>query len=163
MRHLASTCLLAGAFIAAPVVARAQASDSTAASHTPWYVSVSHYGRWPALGVAAGLIAVAIHAHDQAASTFSDLVQRCHSDPNQCHLAADGTYRNAAMEQRFQATLRDDRRASRWILAGQAVLLTAGGMFVLDLLAYDREPKNIPYTPIRVVATPGRLEFRLPF
>lgn len=163
MRHVITVSLAVTAMVTIARSAGAQTADTASKPSTPWYVPVAHYGRWPALGVAAGLIAVAIHAHDQAASEFSDLLQLCHATPDQCRLASDGTYINASMEQRFQATLHDDRRASRWILAGQAALLAAGGMFVLDLLAYDREPKNIPYTPIQVVPTPGRLEFRVPF
>ncbi len=154
--------LALGLAIALPAVAQAQ-SPSPQPRTTPWYVSVSHYGRWVALAASAGFIAVAVNRHDQASQEYQALVLFCHQQQQRCVLGTDGKYLDPVPEARFQETLKLDARAGRWIMAGQITLFAAGGMFLIDILDRDHSPKNIPYTPFEAYAAPGRLGLQMRF
>lgn len=160
IRHPA--LLVIGLAATLPTVARAQ-SPSPKPHTTPWYVSVSHYGRWVALAASAGFIAVAVNRHDQASQEFRSLVLFCHQHSERCVLGGDGKYLDPAPEAQFQQTLTLDARAGRWIMAGQITLFAAGGMFLIDLLDGDHSPKNIPYTPFEAYAAPGRVGLQARF
>lgn len=157
-----ATLFAVGCAVAFPAIAYAQ-NPSPKPRTTPWYVSVSHYGRWVALAASAGFIAVAVNRHDQASQEFRSLVLFCHQQQQRCVLGSDGKYLDPVPEARFQQTLTLDARAGRWIMAGQVTLFAAGGMFLIDLLDRDHSPRNIPYTPFKAYAAPGRLGLQIRF
>jgi hypothetical protein len=46
---------------------------------------------------------------------------------------------------------------------GQVMLAAAGAMFVIDLVAGNRKPKNIPFTPLEYFADGTRAGLTLRF
>lgn len=139
----------------------AQQADTTA--HVPWYQPVSHWAKWPALAGAVGFTTLAILRHDDADRVFNGLLDYCRAASDQCRLNAQGTYVSSDAEALYQETLRIDRQARAWMLAGQVALAASGGMFLIDLISGHHGPNNIPFSPIQASATPGRLTFRIPF
>ncbi len=130
---------------------------------SPWYVSVSHYGRWGALGGAGALLVQGAMKHNDADQAYSALIEQCRVAPLRCDKLADGRYADADMEGTYQQTRTMDHRARNWILAGEVTLLAAGTMFLLDLVYHDTGPKNIPFSPFEVYAPPGQLGVTLRF
>lgn len=124
---------------------------------TSWIVRFSEYGKWVALGGAAGLTAIAISRNDDADVIFDGLVTFCRNAPEQCVRQANGTYVGADAERLYQETLRIDGQARVWMIAGQITLAASGAMFLIDLITGDPGPKNIPFTPFEVVSGPRRL------
>lgn len=135
----------------------APAVAQTDTGSTSWIVSVSRYGKWVTLGGAAGLTAIAISRNDDADAIFGALVTFCRNAPEQCVRQASGTYVGGDAERLYQETLRIDRQARVWMIAGQVTLAASGAMFLIDLITGDQDPKNIPYTPFEVVSGPRRL------
>ncbi len=108
---------------------------------------VLKYGKWVVLAASAGLNLAAARAHDRAQDSFRALQDRCVVDATRCRVGQDGTYLDPASESLYQASLTDDRRAGRFLVAGQATLLGAGAMFVLELLRPKGLPPNKPFQP----------------
>jgi hypothetical protein len=129
----------------------------------PWFADVSHYGKWLALAGAAGFTTVAILRNLDADQIYGGLTTLCRTGGDTCVLGPDGTYVNPEAELLYQETLRLDSEARKWMLGGQVTLVAAGAMFVVDLVARTRRPKNIPYAPLEYFADGGRLGFRLRF
>ncbi len=129
----------------------------------PWYVSTAKWARWPTLAVAAGLTTAAIIVKGRANDSFNGLKLICQAGPQNCLLGPDGTYVNGDAERLFQETLRLDAQARRWMIGGQGFLFLSGGLFLIDLVSGNREPKNIPFSPFEAYAVPGRLGLRWRF
>ena len=51
------------------------------------------------------------------------------------------------MEGLYQTTLHYDRRARRWLIAGETALLGAAALFVLEFTRKTHKPDNIPFEP----------------
>jgi hypothetical protein len=129
----------------------------------PWFADVSHYGRWLALAGAAGLTTVAILRNHDADQIYDGLTTLCRTGGDTCVLGPDGNYLNPQAEVLYRETLRLDSEARKWMLGGQVTLVAAGAMFVVDLVAGTRRPKNIPYSPLEYFADGRRMGFRLRF
>ena len=78
-------------------------------------------------------------------------------------MGQDGAYVNSDAERLFQETLRLDAQARRWMIGGQGFLFLSGGLFLIDLVSGNREPKNIPFSPLEAYAVPGKLGLRWRF
>jgi hypothetical protein len=141
----------------------AQAPAARPIDPRPWFVDVSHYGKWFALAGAAGLTAVAILRNQDADQVYDGLADLCQVGGETCVLGSDGRYLNPDAEVLYQETLRLDSQARKWMLGGQATLVLAGTMFVIDLVAGTRRPKNIPYAPLEYFAEGERLGLRYRF
>jgi hypothetical protein len=129
----------------------------------PWFVDVSHYGKWFALAGAAGLTAVAILRNSDADQIYDGLTQLCRAGGETCVLNDEGTYTNPEAEALYQETLRLDSQARKWMAGGQATLVLAGAMFVIDLVAGTKRPKNIPYSPLEVFSDGQQTGIRFRF
>jgi hypothetical protein len=128
-----------------------------------WVVGFSHYAKWGALAGAVAFTALAVDSHNQADRYFSGLKQFCEHASTECQVGPDGTYRSADAERLWQATAASDRQARWWLVGGQASLVVAGGMFLLDMVSGNSTPKNIPFTPFQVYAEPRKLGLQLQF
>ncbi len=132
-----------------------------AAQHTPFEV---RYGKWLALAAALGMGWQAAEAHADANRAFDRLEAYCAADPTRCRTAPSGRYLDPRAEQFYQASLRDDRRARRWLLGGEAALLGAGALFVWELTRPKKPPANIPFEPeLRVSSGQAGIGLRLSF
>jgi hypothetical protein len=152
--HLAPIVLmlLAGAAGKSPAQAAGQGSSAK-----PWFVSVSHYGKWATLAGAGALLAQGALRHRDANRVFASLTERCSQTPGMCNQSPDGDYLEPEIIAIHQRS-KDLRHSARtWILAGEASLLAAGAMFLVDVLYNHEEPKNIPYSPFSVFAHRDRI------
>ena len=129
----------------------------------PWYVTTAKWARWPTLAAAVGLTAAAIIVKDRANETFDGLNLVCQANAANCLIGKDGTYVQPDAERLFQETLRLDAQARRWMIGGQSFLFVSGGLFLLDLVAGNRRPKNIPFSPVEAFAAPGQIGVRWRF
>ena len=143
--------------------AAAQEPPTPTIDARPWFAYVSHYCKWVALAGAAGLTTVAILRNHDADQIYDGLATLCRTGGDTCVLNTDGIYVNPEAELLYQETLRLDSEARKWILGGQVTLLAAGAMFVVDLVARTRRPKNIPYAPLEYFADSRRIGLRLRF
>jgi len=113
--------------------------------------AVVHYGKWLPVAVAVAFTAMGAHEHDNAQREFDRLLALCRADIADCALGSDGRYLNPTAEQLYQASVIFDRRARARLLAGQASLLVAAGLFIADLRQRSRGPGNIPFAPLQVL------------
>ena len=143
--------------------ATAQEQPPRAIDARPWFADMSHYGKWLALAGAAGLTTVAILRNHDADQVYDGLATLCRAGGDTCVLNPDGNYVNPQAELLYQETLRLDSEARKWMLGGQVTLVAAGAMFVIDLVAGTRRPKNIPYAPLEYFADGRRVGVRLRF
>ena len=128
--------------------------------------TVSRWAKWPALGGAVGLTAVALVRNRAADRVYDGLVTLCFGAPDACRLAdGDGPVRFTSddAEALYQETLRIDRSARGWLLAGQVALVASGVMFLVDLIAGDDTPPNIPFPGFQLVADGRRLGLAIGF
>jgi hypothetical protein len=106
---------------------------------------------------------MAIARNHDADQVYDGLAELCRAGGETCVLGADRTYLNPQAEALYQETLRLDSQARKWMIGGQATLAVAGAMFVIDLVAGTRRPKNIPYSPLEYFADGKRVGFRVRF
>jgi hypothetical protein len=161
-RAIALFALIAPALpLSRPAAAQEPAPRSVDAR--PWFVSVSHYGKWVGLAGAAGLTAVAILRNEDADRVYDGLASLCRAGGETCVLNEAGTYLNPQAEALYQETLRLDSEARKWMVGGQAALVVAGTMFVIDLVSGTKKPKNIPYAPVEYFSDGRRVGLRVRF
>ena len=109
-----------------------------------------HWGKWLAAGSAVAFTVMGAHEHSRSNREFSQLLTLCRANNNDCLLGTDGTYLNPAAEQLYQVSLHFDRRARVRLLAGQATLLVAAGLFIADVTRHPGGPVNKPFAPLEV-------------
>ncbi len=164
-RRGASLCAALGVLLAATPAAAQQPSSPP---DRPWFVDVSHWGRWVALAGAGSLIGIAAVRHTQAGDARDLLEAHCIADYDRCRLVSDPAgqarvYADPEAERLYQDYAALEGHARGYLIGGQLTLLAASGMFLIDLLYRTDQPKNIPYTPLEVYSTPHRLGLALRF
>ncbi len=132
-------------------------------THRPWVISFAQWAKWGTLASAVGLAAVAIFRNDDANEVFRGLNRFCAAAPDACFLGDDGRYVDASAEILYDETLRIDRQARAWMVAGQVVLAASGVLFLVDLVTGDDGPRNIPFAPLEVFTTGHHTGFRVRF
>lgn len=105
------------------------------------------YGKWVLAAGALGMNLLAAQAHNQADDAFDALEDACFESSTRCILGPDGAYADRRMENLYQASLRYDRRARTWLIAGETALLGAAALFVLEFTRKTHKPDNIPFEP----------------
>jgi hypothetical protein len=105
------------------------------------------YGKWVLAAGAVGMNLLAARAHDRAEETFDVIEDTCFDERSRCVLGPGGTYADPAIEELYQASLRYDRRARTWLIAGETALLGAAALFVLEFTRKTHKPDNIPFEP----------------
>jgi hypothetical protein len=105
------------------------------------------YGKWVLAAGAVGMAYLADRAHDRADEQFDMLRSRCFADRDLCALDGSGRYADTGTEQLYQASLRYDGHARRWLFAGETALVGAAALFVYELTRHAPKPDNIPFEP----------------
>lgn len=155
---------LAGLVLASSVLGASAAAQGTpSVDSRSWLASASHYGKWVAIASAAGLMTVAIMRNHDADRVYGGLQTLCQAGGATCVIDLDGHYLNPDAEALYQETLRIDSQSRSWMAGGQVMLAAAGAMFVIDLVAGNRKPKNIPFTPLEYFADGTRAGLTLRF
>lgn len=139
-RGLALVGLLA---VAAAPVLPAQTTTGAARERAPAAV---RWGKWGAAALFAGFTAYGASLHNEANGDYRALISWCQEGGGSCLLGPDGTYLDAHSEALYQASLSGDEAARAWLVAGQAALIGAVALFILEL-RYSHGPENIPFEP----------------
>ena len=105
------------------------------------------YGKWVLAAGAVGMNYLADRAHDRADNQFDILRSRCFDNRDLCALDGSGRYADVGTEQLYQASLRYDGHARRWLFAGETALVGAAALFVYELTRHAPKPDNIPFEP----------------
>ncbi len=105
------------------------------------------YGKWALAAGAIGMNLLAAKAHNRADDAFDVIEETCFLDSTRCILGPDGNYADPRIEGLYQTSLRYDRSARRWLIAGETALLGAAVMFVWELTRKTHKPDNIPFEP----------------
>jgi len=111
---------------------------------------VVHYGKWLVAGGAVAFTVMGAHEHSSSNREFRTLLSMCRANNADCLLGPDGRYVNPAAEQLYQSSIHFDRRARVRLLAGQATLLVAAGLFIADLAHHASGPGNKPFHPLEI-------------
>jgi hypothetical protein len=130
---LAAHCALASAALAQAATAEP--------SHSPALV---RYGKWAALGLAAGLTGLGATTHNRADRDYTALLDYCRGS-GPCPIGPDGRYSDPTAEGLYVRVRDADRLARSWLVSGQFALVASAVLFVVDLKR-GKEPKNIPYS-----------------
>jgi hypothetical protein len=105
------------------------------------------YGKWVLAAGAVGMNLLAARAHNRADDAFDALKDACFENSFRCIIGPDGTYADRQIEGLYQRSLHYDRRARRWLIGGEAALLGAAALFVLEFTRKTHKPDNIPFEP----------------
>ncbi len=108
---------------------------------------VVRYGKWALAAGALGMNLLAAQAHNRAEDAFDAIEDACFEDASRCALGPDGSYADRRIEGLYQTSLRHDRRARTWLIAGETALLGAAALFVLEFTRKTHKPDNIPFEP----------------
>jgi hypothetical protein len=155
-----TACLLGGLALLTAMRLPAQHSDSVprptlhVASQSRATRNVGratvHWGKWLVAGSAVAFTVMGAHEHASSNREFGTLLSLCRANNADCLLGADGRYVNPAAEQLYQSSIQFDRRARVRLLAGQATLLVAAGLFIADLAHHASGPGNKPFAPLKL-------------
>ena len=130
---------------AAPACARRAMAQRPAATRIP---AAAKYGKWALLAGSIGFNLAALHQHHLADDTFAQLSDLCTAaDHIRCATGPDGRYADPVAEGIYQSSLRSDRRARLWLIAGETMLLGSAAVFVWELSRPKGPNPNIPFTP----------------
>jgi hypothetical protein len=121
-------------------------------THAP---TVVRYGKWAALGLAAGFTVLGARTHDRADRDYTALLDFCR-DHGPCPIGFDGRYTNPGAEALYGRVRNGDRMARAWLVGGQFALVGSAVLFVMELKR-SRAPENIPYSPYVVAGRYGTL------
>ena len=105
------------------------------------------YGKWVLAAGAVGMNVLAAQAHNRADDAFDQIENACFESSIRCLTGPSGAYADQRIENLYQASLSYDRRARRWLIAGEAALLGAAALFVLEFTKKTHKPDNIPFEP----------------
>jgi len=155
-----TVCLLGALALLSSVRLAAQEGNSVTrftshvadSSRGTWNVgrATVHWGKWLAAGGAAAFTVMGAHEHAHSNREFNQLLALCRSDNANCLLGATGTYVDPTAERLYQSSIHFDRRARLRLMAGQATLLVAAGLFIADLTRHAGGPVNKPFSPLKV-------------
>ena len=129
--------------LAAPLAA--QRVDPTVTRHGSWSRGLVHYGKWMSAALAVTFTGLGAREHASSDDAFSQLLQTCRADSAKCAIDPSGGYVNPASEALYQTSIHHERRARVRLLAAQASLLLAAGLFLADHGRGEEGPDNIPY------------------
>jgi hypothetical protein len=105
------------------------------------------YGKWVLAAGAVGMNLLAARAHNRADEAFDRVRDICFETSSRCFLGSGGAYADPAIERLYQTSLNYDRRARRWLIAGETALLGAAALFVIEFTRKTHKPDNIPFEP----------------
>ncbi len=143
-------------------------SPTGANSGEPWIVTLSHWGRWPALAGAAGLITAAAFRNGDAKAALGELRTFCGGQPESCIIienpdGSGSSYLDPEAEALYQEYATVSRQARGYLIGGQVSLVVAGAMFLVDLVHDPDDIEKIPYSPFELYTSPTKIGFALRF
>lgn len=106
---------------------------------------IAHYGKWASAVLAVAFTGLAAREHASSDDAFSQLLDICHANASRCTVGSSGSYTDPTSEDLYQTSVHHERQARLRLLAGQASLLLAAGLFLADRGGRDGGPDNIPY------------------
>jgi hypothetical protein len=130
--------------LAAPLAAQ-RVNPAVTADHASGDHGLAHYGKWVSAALAVTFTGLGAYEHASSDRAFSQLLEICRADPATCALGPSGSYVDSSSEQLYQKSLHHARQARVRLLAGQASLLLAAGLFLADHGRHGNEPDNVPY------------------
>jgi hypothetical protein len=139
------------ALMLAGSLAAQQVNPAVTAHHGHGNRGLAHYGKWASAVLAATFIGLGAHEYASSDDAFRQLLDLCRADATQCALDRNRVYISPASEQLYQTSLRHERRARVRLLAGQASVLLAAGLFLADHGGHGGGPDNIPYRGLVLV------------
>lgn len=145
------------ALVVAAGTARTAAAQTSVIDSTPrsaWKHAAVHYGKWAMAAGAVAFTALAIEQHRHSNDAWNSLLAICRTNNQLCVVGSDGRYRNYQSEYYYQLAVYYDHRARWRLVAGQASLLAAVGLFVYDLKGQSSTPRNEPVHPVKLALTP---------
>jgi hypothetical protein len=146
------------AVVAAPLAAQSAPPDPPpqAPSGQSLVQRIASPGKWVAGAASVALIALAVKEHARSNDSWDALTALCREDNQRCVVTPDGAYRDLEAERLYQESQYYDRRAQRRILGGQAALVLAGALLIIDLSDRRAEPNNVPFDPDRAYVAPAK-------
>jgi hypothetical protein len=130
--------------LAGPLAAQ-QVNPAVTAHHASRHHGLAHYGKWASAALAVTFTGLAAREHASSDDAFSQLLDICRANTAKCALGPDGSYADPASEDLYQTSVHHERQSRVRLLAGQASLLLAAGLFLADHGSRANEPDNIPY------------------
>jgi hypothetical protein len=122
------------------------------------------YGKWGLLAASVAMNLVAREAHQAADDDFAFVADVCSADRTRCTTLPNGAYADPVLEQHYQSSLDNDKKARTWLVGGQTALGAAAVGFIWELTRPKGRPGNIPFEP-EVTERDGatRVGFRVSF
>jgi hypothetical protein len=105
------------------------------------------YGKWGLLAASAAMHLLAREAHQRADDDFSFVTDVCSVDRTRCTTLPNGAYADPVLEQHYQSSLDNDKKARTWLVGGQTALVAAAVGFIWELTRPKGRPDNIPFEP----------------
>jgi hypothetical protein len=164
----AATCVALLGLVSVALVAPLAAQEAAPAPGRSWTRPVARWGKWLTAAAAVGFTALAVREHAQSADSWDALLSICRTDNADCAIGPNGRYLNIIAENHYQRSLYFDARARRRLVVGQATLVVAAALFIVDLSRGRNGPPNVPFDPNRLEVGPGagggtRIGVRLQF
>jgi len=132
-------CVTALILFAAPL-----AAQQTAPPGSPPLIK---YGKWGLLAASVAMHLVAREAHQRADDDFAFVSDICSADRTRCSTLPNGAYADPVLEQHYQSSLDNDKKARTWLVGGQTALVGAAVGFIWELTRPKGRPDNIPFEP----------------
>ena len=149
--------------LAAPLAAQ-RVDPTVTARHGSWSRGLVHYGKWMSAALAVTFTGLGAREHASSDDAFSQLLEICRLDTAKCASDPSGGYVTPSSEALYQTSIHHERRARVRLLAAQASLLLAAGLFLADHGRGGDGPDNIPYhLSVEAGADGARVGVRLKF
>lgn len=142
------------AFAATPLAAQQAAPRPPGTSHGSRFVI--HWGKWATAAGAIAFTAMGAREHHYSDVEWNQLLDVCRNNNADCSVGSNGRYVNNNAELLYQASIKFDGRARRWLIGAQAAALATAALFITDLRHHTDEPGNIPFKPVSLEVAPTR-------
>jgi hypothetical protein len=109
-----------------------------------WKGAAVHYGKWALAAGAIGFTILAQREHNRSQRLWTQLLDICRKNNQDCALDDSGRYVNYQAELLYDESIYYDHRARHRLVAGQLSLLGAAAMFIADRSSRGEKPDNIP-------------------
>ena len=132
-------------FLAALTLVASPLSAQQAAP--PGSPALIKYGKWGLLAASVAMNLLAREAHQAADDDFAFVTDVCSADRTRCTTLPNGAYADPVLEQHYQSSLDNDKKARTWLVGGQTALVAAAVGFIWELTRPKGRPGNIPFEP----------------
>jgi hypothetical protein len=113
----------------------------------PGVPPVVRFGKWATLAGSVFFGISAYNAHQDAESSYDELLDRCRTVDFSCLLDENNTYLDPVSERLYDDSQAADRRAARSLIASEVLFVATAAGFIWDLTHRTEEPENIPFVP----------------